>query len=164
MSNCPSFINVTYPHRSVPYGVRRQTGGRRWRRRGQYGLGWHSRHRCVKRVRFRWPPGRQPPGHRGHAGAASVGGRLPKSSVQHQEQHSVDERMAIGHVQRNLQQRQYVDGIVLTIVDGIEIIHIPLKWSEFQFIYYYIRGLIVVPIISPLVVFNVRYLHFLRKR
>lgn len=129
-------IIVTHPHRSVPNGVRRQTGGRRWRRRCQHGLGRHARHRCVQRVRFRRPPGRQPPGHRGHAGAAGVGGRLPESPVQHQEQHGVDERMAIGHVQRHLQQRQYVDGIVLTIVDGIEISAIPLGIAHWNVVIY----------------------------
>lgn len=109
--------NMTHSHRCVPNSVRRQTGGRRWRWSGQHGLRRHARQRCVQRVRFRRPSGRQPPGHHGHAGAASVGGRLPESSVQHQEQHGVDERMAIGHVQCHLQQQQYGDGIVLTIVD-----------------------------------------------
>lgn len=108
---------MTHSHRSMPNSVRRQTRGRRWRWSGQHGLRRHSRQRCVQRVRFRRPSGRQPPAHHGHAGAASVGGRLPESSVQHQEQHGVDERMAIGHVQCHLQQQQYGDGIVLTIVD-----------------------------------------------
>lgn len=97
-------VIVSYPHGSVPNGVGRQTGGWRWRRSCQHGLRRRARHGSVQRVRLRRPPGRQPPDHRGHAGATGVRGRLPQAPVQHQEQHGVDERMAVGHVQRDLQQ------------------------------------------------------------